>query len=364
MNLRHPFTLTLLLATACSSTAALRPQRFVDPPIPELEFTDPIRRAKIEATFPELDAYFASEFAKAKVPGLAVGVVVDGGLAWSKGYGFRDLEARAPVDADSVFRIGSMGKTLAATAIMQLRDAGKLALGDPAERYLPELSEVVYMRRDAPRMTIWNLLTHSSGLPEWGPYSFTDEGHEITEGEVRRTFPNLALVLTTGAGNNYSNEGVIAAGFIAESVSGIPYRQYVTERIFRPLGMTASVWNEEDVPREHFAKGYAGPDGARTSPKNWRIGATVPAGGAYSSVRDLARFIASCIGTGIRSLPSRGSSTRRGSLHPVRTPSRARRSSGGRARSGRCSRTPRTPGAGASAESTGARTPSLGSGAT
>jgi CubicO group peptidase (beta-lactamase class C family) len=293
MNRRHLLPLTLLLATACaSSTAALPPQRFVDPPLPEVEFTDPARRAKIEATFPELDAYFAGEFAKAKVPGLAVGVVVDGDLAWSKGYGLRDVEARAPVDADTVFRIGSMGKTLAATAIMQLRDAGKLALGDPAERYLPELSRVVYLRRDAPRMTIWNLLTHSSGLPEWGPYSFTDEGHEITEAEVRRTFPNLALVLTTGAGNNYSNEGIIAAGFIAESVSGIPYRQYVTERIFRPLGMTASVWNEEDVPRDHFAKGYAGPEGARTSPKNWRIGATVPAGGAYSSVRDLARFVA------------------------------------------------------------------------
>jgi CubicO group peptidase (beta-lactamase class C family) len=293
MPLRHSFAVTLLTTACASSTVTLHPhQRFVNPPIPELEFTDPARRAKIEATFPELDAYFGSEFAKAKLPGLAVGVVIDGDLAWSKGYGFRDVEARAPADADTVFRIGSMGKALAATAIMQLRDADRLALGDPADRYLPELSEVVYMRRDAPRMTIWNLLTHSSGLPEWGPYSFTDDGHEITDAEVRRTYRNQALVLTTGAGNNYSNAGIIAAGLIVANVSGMPYRQYVTEHIFRPLGMTASVWNEEDVPREHFAKGYAGPEGARTSPKNWRIGATVPAGGAYSSVRDLARFVA------------------------------------------------------------------------
>ncbi len=323
MRPHHLLALAALTMSCAASPAPLatRPQRFVDPPIPELEFTDSARRAKIEATFPELDAYFAREQTKAKVPGLAVGVVVDGDLAWSRGYGLRDVEARAPIDADSVLRIGSMGKTLAATAIMQLRDAGKLALGDPAERYLPELSDAVYMRRDAPRMTIWNLLTHSSGLPEWGPYSFTDEGHEITEAEVRRTYPNQALVLTTGAGNNYSNAGIIAAGLIAASVSGMPYRKYVTERIFRPLGMTASVWNEEDVPREHFAKGYAGPEGARTSPKNWRIGAAVPAGGAYSSVRDLARFVAMQLSAWERRDRPDDGPVRRASLREMHLPS-------------------------------------------
>ena len=298
----------------------MKPQRFVDPPVPEVAFTDPARRVKLEETLPELDAYFEHELEAAKIPGLAVGVLIDGQLAWSKGYGFRDLEAKAPVDADTVFRIGSMGKTLTATAIMQLRDEGKLALDDPADRYVPELADVVYLRRDAPRMTVWSLLTHSSGLPEWGPYSFTDEGHEITEPEVRRTLPGTALVLTTGTMHNYSNVGIISAGFVVERASGVPFRQYVTDRLFRPLGMTASVWNEEDVPRDHFAKGYGHDGDARTTPKNWRIGATVPAGGAYSSVRDLARFAGAHLSAWAdRDRPDRGP-VRRASLREMHMP--------------------------------------------
>jgi CubicO group peptidase (beta-lactamase class C family) len=288
-----------LLAAACASPAppvspgayAKKAQRFADPPAPEVAFVDPARRAKIAATFPELDAFFAAEVAAAKLPGLAVGVVVDGELAWSKGYGMRDLESHAPVDVDTVFRMGSMTKTFTATAVMQLRDDGKLRLDDPAEQYVPELADAVYLFKDVQRMTVWNLLTHSSGLPEWGPYSFTDEGHEITEAEVRRTLPGTALVLTTGNISNYSNVGIISAAFVVERASGVAYRKYVSERIFRPLGMTASVWNEEDVPREHLAKGYNDVDGVRTNPKNWRMGATTPAGGSYSSVRDLARFV-------------------------------------------------------------------------
>jgi CubicO group peptidase (beta-lactamase class C family) len=82
--------------------------------------------------------------------------VVDGELVWSKGYGVGDVEARAPVDVDTVFRMGSMTKTLTATAIMQLRDEGKLRLDDLAWKYVPELADVVYLFRDTARMTVWN----------------------------------------------------------------------------------------------------------------------------------------------------------------------------------------------------------------
>jgi CubicO group peptidase (beta-lactamase class C family) len=309
MGMLDAVALTMLFTVACAAPSvapslpapgpaqrgaglrALSPQRFAEPALPELVFADPERRAKIAATFPELDAFFAKQLANEKLPGLAVGVVVDGELAWSKGYGFADLEAQVPMDADSALRMGSMTKVLTATAVMQLRDEGKLQLGDPAEWYVPELAGVVYPRRDAARMTVSSLLTHSSGLPEWGPYSFTDPGHEVNGAEIRRTLPGTALVLSTGNERNYSNVGMITAGFVVENISGLPYRTYVTERLFRPLGMTASAWNEEDVPRSHFAKGYVDQGGVRTSPKNWRIGATSPAGGSYSSVRDLSRFI-------------------------------------------------------------------------
>src|SRR5262249_15163649 len=96
-------------------------------------------RAKLATAFAEIDRLF-TEFAKEQhVPGAAWGIVVDGELAHSGATGFRDIATKAPVDADTVFRIASMTKSFTAMSILKLRDEGKLSLDDPAERYLPEL---------------------------------------------------------------------------------------------------------------------------------------------------------------------------------------------------------------------------------
>jgi CubicO group peptidase (beta-lactamase class C family) len=281
-------------APASPSPPALPPsQRFADPPLPPVSFVDPQRRAKIAAAYPELEKLFAAAHDKAKLEGLVVGLVVDGELVWSKGWGYRDVAARAPADVDTVFRIGSMTKTFTTTAMLALRDQGKLALDDRADRYIPELGGVVYARRDAPPITLRNLATHSSGLPQFGPFDFCDPKHELTEEEIVRTLPGASLGFTTNTVSDYSTEGMGLAGNIVGRVSGVGYRAFVSRALLAPLGMTESAWNEEDVSREHFAKGYVRKeDGSLENPPNFRVGATSGAGAMYSSVRDLAKWVA------------------------------------------------------------------------
>lgn len=84
--------------------------------------------------------------------------------------GIRDIGTQAPVDGNTVFRIASMTKSFTAMAILKLRDDGKLALDDPAEKYVPELKSLVYPTSDSPRITIHHLLSQSAGFPEDNPW--------------------------------------------------------------------------------------------------------------------------------------------------------------------------------------------------
>ena len=120
-------------------------------------FPDAERRAKVLAVLPKLEARIAAEVAAQKVPGFAFGVVLDGELIYAKGFGVADLDDKRPVDADTVFRIGSITKTFTSLAILKLRDAGKLSLDEPITRTLPELAALRYPTRDSATITIRQL---------------------------------------------------------------------------------------------------------------------------------------------------------------------------------------------------------------
>lgn len=116
------------------------------------------------------------------MPGVAWGVVIDGEVAHLGSAGYRELETKSPVDADTVFRIASMTKSFTALAILKLRDEGRLSLDDPAERYVPELAELAYPTDDSPRITIRHLLSHAEGFPEDNPWG--DQQLAITDEQM------------------------------------------------------------------------------------------------------------------------------------------------------------------------------------
>ena len=255
------------------------------------QFTDPDRRAKLSAAFPEVDRLFRNFAARSRVPGIAYGIVIDGDLAFSGAAGTRDVASNAPVDVDTVFRIASMTKSFTAMAILKLRDGGRLSLDDPAEKYVPELKGLAYPTSDSPRISIRHLLSHSGGFPEdnpWGDRQLAATDAQMSE-MMRRGIP---FSNAPGMAYEYSNFGFAILGRIVTRVSGMPYRDYIAANILRPLGMKASTLDPKSVPPDRLAHGYRWEDGQWRDEPLLADGAFGSMGGMLTSVRDLSRFVA------------------------------------------------------------------------
>ena len=258
--------------------------------VPAPVFADSQRVAKLVSAFPEIDRLFKEFAERSRVPGIAYGILIDGRLAHAGAEGYRDARTKAPVDADTVFRIASMTKSFTALCIMRLRDDGKLSLDDPAERYVPELAGLVYPTADSPRITIRHLLSHAEGFPEDNPWgdrqlAATDAGMAalMTRGIPFSTAPGTAY--------EYSNYGFAILGRIVANVSGQPYRRYLRANILEPLGMKSTTLEAAEVPPERLAHGYRLEGSELVDEPALPDGAFGPMGGMLTSTRDLAAYV-------------------------------------------------------------------------
>ena len=224
-------------------------------------------------------------------PGLSWGVVVDGAVVAAGGSGVARIGDTTPVNEDTVFRIASMTKSFTALAILALRDEGRLSLDEPAGKYVPELATMPLPVRDAPAITIRHLLTHSAGFPEdnpWGDRQLAQPPETLTSW-VRAGLP---FSTSPGTAYEYSNYGFALLGQIVARASGMPYRDFVSTRILRPLGMSSTYWDPADVPSGRRAHGY------RWNGTSWdeeiplADGAFGAMGGLLTSGHDLGRYIA------------------------------------------------------------------------
>lgn len=263
-------------------------QHFAETHRPPPTFTDPDRRKKLATAFAAIDKMVDAQREKDALPGLAFGIVIDGELALAKGSGFADVEAKRPVDADTVFRLGSITKTFTATVLVKLRDRGALALDEPATRLLPELGGVVYPTRDAPPITLRHLANHSSGLPRMGPLSF-DAG-ATPEPEMLKALQGMALDYAPGTDAVYSNLAFALLGIAEARAAKTSYRELVAREIAGPLGMTSLAWDAKDVPAERLAVGYG--DKGRGRAPQATLAAFEPAGAIFASLRDTAKYVA------------------------------------------------------------------------
>ena len=248
------------------------------------------RRARLAGAFADVDRLFTDFATTNHVPGAAWGIVIDGGLAHSGAAGIRDISSRTPVDADTVFRIASMTKSFTALATLKLRDEGKLALDDPAERYVPELKGLRYPTTDSPRLTVRHLLTHSAGFPEDNPWG-DQQLSETEESFTRMLREGIPFSTAPGTAYEYSNYGFAILGRIVAAVSRQTYDEYVTANILRPLGMTSTTLHADRVPKGRLAIGY------RWEDERWKEEPALPhgsfgsMGGMLTTVRDLSRYV-------------------------------------------------------------------------
>jgi CubicO group peptidase (beta-lactamase class C family) len=233
------------------------------------------------AEYGDVDAIVADYQAKGGQPGLVYGIVRDGELTHTGGLGQRSLGGPPP-DAGTVFRIASMSKSFTAAAILLLRDSGELALDEPAARYVPELGEWAV----AP--TVRQLLTMTAGLAEEDPWA--DRQQELPLDEFGAFLAGgVTFSRMPGIRFEYSNLGYAILGRVVSNVSGVPFKDFVRSRLMLPLGMTQSGY---EPPAEGLAPGY------RRGPSGWeeletmRYGAFAPMGGVFTTITDLARWVA------------------------------------------------------------------------
>jgi CubicO group peptidase (beta-lactamase class C family) len=227
------------------------------------------------------DAYPADK------PGAAVIVVKDGKTLFRRAYGMADLELGVPLQPDMVFRLGSITKQFTATAILMLAEEGKVNVQDRIEKHLPGYPTHGHI------ITVEHLLTHTSGIQSYTgmPGWMNDrimapmKPQEIIDG-----FKKEPLNFGPGERWAYNNSGYILLGAIIEKVSGKSYEAFVKERVFDPLGMTSSYYDNPEPIINRRVSGYTGD---AKDPRNARyLSMTQPyaAGSLASTVDDLARW--------------------------------------------------------------------------
>ena len=233
-------------------------------------------------------AWMEGQVAWRELPGVAVGVVANQELVWSRGFGFADIATARPMSRDTKFRMASHSKLFTATAIMQLREQGKIQLDDPVSKYLPWF-QVKSAASDDPPITIEHLLTHSSGLPREAGSHWTTREFPTLE-ELRDLIPERQAPFSPEVRWKYSNLAYSIAGMVVEAVSGQPWADYLQANIFDPLGMTSS---SVDRAVEGLATGYGirTPDGPRETIGFVDARGMASATGLTSTVEDMARFV-------------------------------------------------------------------------
>jgi CubicO group peptidase (beta-lactamase class C family) len=231
------------------------------------------------------------------VPGVAIGIL-HAGEEQVAGFGITSIEHPLPVDADTLFQIGSITKTVTATAIMRLVEKGTLVLDTPIRAYLPDLC--LTSEETAARVTLRHLLTHMGG---WVGDYFDDlgPGDEALAAYVANMV-DLPQITPLGAIWHYNNAGFSLAGRVVEAVTGQTYEAAIARLVLEPLGMTRSFFFAADVITHRVAIGHLIRDDSPEVARPWALARTAhAAGGLISSVRDLLRYARFHLGDG--SLP-------------------------------------------------------------
>lgn len=240
--------------------------------------------------FDLMDQQFLKHQEEKKIPGVAYGLIKDGQLIHSQGFGETVLDSNTCPDKFSVFRIASMTKSFTATAVLLLRDRGKLRLDDDITQYLP-WTDSIGIPEFGHAITIRDLLTMNAGFPTDDPWGDRQESLEI-ENFDDLVSQGLRFTRAPRMGFEYSNLGYALLGRIITVTSGIDYLDFVATEIHKPLTMNKTTFHQAKVDSEIFVQGYA-EFAAGFMPEPLTVpGAFSAMGGLLSSVTDLAIWVA------------------------------------------------------------------------
>lgn len=224
-------------------------------------------------------------------PGVSIGLVYRDQLFWAKGYGWADVARKVPATPTTAYRIASITKTFTATAILQLRDQGRLRLDDPVVKYVPWFTPRDTFPGDPP-ITIRHLMTHASGLERELEATYWDDGRFPDHASLVKLVQDSYVIRPREQEVKYSNVAVAVEGEIVAAVSGEPWAGYVQRHILDPLGMShTQPLPSRDMPE--LATGYSvrAPGRPRTADPYLDLRAMSPCGSIASTVEDLSRWL-------------------------------------------------------------------------
>ena len=234
-----------------------------------------------------LDGYVPYALKSGDIPGAVVVVVKDGQILTERGYGFSDVAAQKPVDPKTtMFRPGSVSKLYTWTAVMQLKEQGKLNLDADINTYL-DFKIPPYQGKP---VTLRNLMTHTGGFEETLKHLITSDPKKLYKlGDILKLWVPTRLY-APGEVPAYSNYGAALAGYIVERQSGEPFAEYIDRHIFQPLGMEHATF-EQPLPAKFQADVSKGYMGASQPPKPYELINAAPAGSSAISGDDMAKFM-------------------------------------------------------------------------
>ncbi len=242
----------------------------------------PTVRAQDESRYDEIVQYYVTS---QNFMGTVI-VARDNDILYNKGFGSANLEWDIPNSPTTKFRLGSITKQFTAASILLLEERGKLKIDDPIKKYLP----------DAPdawdKITIFNLLTHTSGIPNYTSFPETQKERFTahTPRQIVDIFRDRPLEFIPGEKMSYSNSGYILLGYLLEKVSGETYQNFLQKYIFDPLGMKDSGYdsNSSIIPKR--ASGYSPGPGGQKNADYVHMSMPFSAGALYSTTEDLLRW--------------------------------------------------------------------------
>ena len=221
--------------------------------------TGALAQALTPAQTRAIDTLVTSTLADTGVPSASIAVVQGGKIVYTKAYG-KQSDAIPQARTDVPYQIASISKQFTAAAILLLEDQGKLSLDDTVSKYVPGITE-------GDKITIRQLLSHTSGLQDYWPqdYSFAAMEHATTPQQIVDRWAKKPLDFPPGTQWQYSNTGYVVAGMIVEKVSGMKLLDFLRQNIFQPLDMhpidqDLAIGKGYPTPYQRFALGPVRPE--------------------------------------------------------------------------------------------------------
>jgi CubicO group peptidase (beta-lactamase class C family) len=264
------------------------PRRPIELPGAEVDIphADMLAVADAPQTLEELQRRIAAVLERERVPGAAIALVGRDGPIWIGGIGVRDLDTHAPMQADTVFRVGSLSKSIIALGVMRLVDQGKLDVDRPLREILPDVA-IDNPWEDVAPVTLAQCLEHTAGLDDVRFNEiFTDDERLSVRDTLRLNPRSRQIRWEPGTRHAYSNVGYTLAARAIEVASGEPFDDYLRREILAPLGIVDADFQRTSTLAPRLATGYIDYEAVP-----FQIFAHRPAGALLTSASDLAKLV-------------------------------------------------------------------------